>query len=96
MLLESFIDVQSFPHFVNIIMSKAQSSGSFTGKEELEISLQKFEKDLKEACQERDKALQELKRLKQHLLEKVLYPSNSILFCRIRHHFFFFQIWHVC
>lgn len=47
------------------------SSGSFPGKEEMELSLQKLDKDLKETRRERDKALQELGRLKQHLLEKV-------------------------
>ena len=47
------------------------SSRSFPGKEEMELSLQKLDKDLKETRRERDKALQELGRLKQHLLEKV-------------------------
>ncbi|KAK6260618.1 hypothetical protein SCA6_015092 [Theobroma cacao] len=47
------------------------SSGCFPGKKEMELSLQKLEDDLKETCRERDKALQELTRLKQHLLEKV-------------------------
>lgn len=37
----------------------------------MEQSLQKLETDLKETRRERDKARQELKRLKQHLLEKV-------------------------
>lgn len=50
---------------------KVDSSKSFPGKEEMELSLQKFDSDLKVARHERDKALQELKRLKQHLLEKV-------------------------
>lgn len=47
-------------------------SKSFPGKEEMEISLQKLSKDLKETQREKDKAVQELTRLKQHLLEKVL------------------------
>lgn len=51
------------------------SSESFPGKEEMEQSLQKLEKDLKETCSERDKALQELTRLKQHLIEKVISSS---------------------
>lgn len=51
-------------------LNEVNSSGSFPGKEEMQISLQQVERDLKEACQERDKALQELTRLKQHLLEK--------------------------
>uniref|UniRef100_A0A2P2JXR4 Structural maintenance of chromosome 1 protein n=1 Tax=Rhizophora mucronata TaxID=61149 RepID=A0A2P2JXR4_RHIMU len=40
-------------------------------KEELELSLQKMERDLKETQREKDKALQQLARLKQHLLDKV-------------------------
>lgn len=44
---------------------------AFPGKKEMQQSLQKLEKDLKETVQARDKALQELNRLKQHLLEKV-------------------------
>lgn len=40
--------------------------------EERELLLQKLEKDLKDTCRERDKAVQELTRLKQHLLEKVV------------------------
>ena len=53
-------------------MQPVDSSESFPGKEEMEKSLQKFDKDLKEMRLERDKALQELSRLKQHLLEKVI------------------------
>ena len=52
-----------------------QVLGSFPGKEELESSLKKLEKNLKETSREKDKALQQLNRLKQHLLEKVLYPE---------------------
>ena len=52
---------------------------SFPGKDELEQSLQKVEKDLKETRKERDKALQELARLKQHLLDKV--SSGTSLVC---------------
>lgn len=48
-------------------------SESFPGKEEMERSLQKLSKDLKATQRDRDKALQELSRLKQHLLEKVIY-----------------------
>jgi hypothetical protein len=46
-------------------------SESFPGKEEMERSLQKLSNDLKETRRDRDKALQELSRLKQHLLEQV-------------------------
>lgn len=62
-----FINLFAFFFF----SQKVDSSGSFPGKEELELSLQKLEKDLKEMCTERDKALQELARLKQSLLEMV-------------------------
>lgn len=62
-------------HYVtNILMLKVQSSGAFPGKEEMESSLRKLEKDLKEACREKEKTLQQLNRLKQHLLEKVVCP----------------------
>lgn len=44
----------------------------------MEKSLQKLEIDLNEMRKERDKALQELNRLKQHLLEKVISPSSSL------------------
>jgi hypothetical protein len=37
----------------------------------MELSLQNLDKELKETRHERDKALQELTRLKLHLLEKV-------------------------
>ena len=39
----------------------------------MERSLQNLSKDLKETQQDRDKVVQELNRLKQHLLEKVLF-----------------------
>ncbi|EOX95844.1 GRIP-related ARF-binding domain-containing protein 1 isoform 1 [Theobroma cacao] len=54
------------------------SSGCFPGKKEMELSLQKLEDDLKETCRERDKALQELTRLKQHLLEKESEESEKM------------------
>ena len=63
-----------FFHVSFFFHQKVDSSGSFPGKKEMELSLQKMEKDLKETCCERDKALQELARLKQHLLEKVAGP----------------------
>lgn len=55
------------------------SSKSFPEKEEMERSFQKLSKDLKETQHERDKALQQLTRLKQHLLEKVSF--FVLLFC---------------
>ncbi|CAM8997760.1 unnamed protein product [Rhodiola kirilowii] len=54
------------------------SSGSYPEKEEMERSLQMLEKDLKEARKERDKALQQLNRLKQHLLEKESEESEKM------------------
>ncbi|OMP06255.1 putative Structural maintenance of chromosome 1 protein [Corchorus capsularis] len=58
--------------------NKMDSLGSFPGKNEMELSLQKLEKDLKETCHQRDKALQELARLKQHLLEKESEESEKM------------------
>lgn len=62
-------------HIMNMHISilKVQLSEKFPGKEEMELSIKKLEKDLKEVCRERDKALQELTRLKQHLLDKVTF-----------------------
>ncbi|GAB2245073.1 hypothetical protein Droror1_Dr00000566 [Drosera rotundifolia] len=60
---------------------KLQHGDSFEGsaaKEELEKSLRLFEKDLKEAHRQRDKALQELARLKQHLLDKESEESEKM------------------
>ncbi|KAL8136398.1 hypothetical protein V2J09_002399 [Rumex salicifolius] len=51
---------------------------SFPGKEELESTLQKLEKDLKETRRQRDKASQELARLKQHLLQKESEESEKM------------------
>lgn len=55
-----------------------EMSSTFPGKEEMEKSIQHLEKELKGAYQERDKALQELKRLKQHLLDKELEESDKM------------------
>ena len=55
------------------------SSIGFAERVEMERSLQKLSKDLKETQRERDKALQQLARLKQHLLEKVSFAV--LLFC---------------
>ncbi|KAL3517227.1 hypothetical protein ACH5RR_024129 [Cinchona calisaya] len=61
--LEERRDTSAYKHQI-------ESSEGLPGKEEMELSLQKLEKDLKETRRERDKALQELNRLKQHLLDK--------------------------
>ncbi|XP_055817194.1 golgin candidate 4 isoform X2 [Solanum dulcamara] len=50
----------------------------FPEKEEMKRSLQNLENELKEARQGRDKAQQELKRLKQHLLEKEMEESEKM------------------
>uniref|UniRef100_A0A6N2MDP2 GRIP domain-containing protein n=2 Tax=Salix viminalis TaxID=40686 RepID=A0A6N2MDP2_SALVM len=47
-------------------------------KEEMELLLQKLEGDLKETRHEKDKALQQLARLKQHLLEKESEESEKM------------------
>ncbi|KAJ7962477.1 Golgin candidate 4 [Quillaja saponaria] len=54
------------------------SSRSSPGKEDMEQSIQKLNKDLSEARRERDKALQQLTRLKQHLLEKESEDSEKM------------------
>lgn len=58
--------------------SDRESMGGFPGKEEMELSLQKLERDFKDACRERDKATQELNRLKQHLLDKEFEESEKM------------------
>ncbi|XP_062155719.1 golgin candidate 3 isoform X2 [Alnus glutinosa] len=59
-------------------LNEEDSSGSFPGKEQMELSLQNLDKELKETRHERDKALQELTRLKQHLLEKESEESEKM------------------
>ncbi|KAI3699316.1 hypothetical protein L2E82_43548 [Cichorium intybus] len=44
----------------------------------MESSLEKLEKHIKETSHERDKALQQLNRLKQHLLEKESEDSEKM------------------
>ncbi|XP_077251381.1 golgin candidate 4-like isoform X1 [Tasmannia lanceolata] len=58
--------------------SEAHSSETFPGKEEMSASILMLENALKDACLERDKALQELARLKQHLLDKELEESDKM------------------
>lgn len=59
-------------------LKKVHSLGNFPGKEELELNLQKLESNLKEANQGKDKALQQLARLKQHLLDKESEDSEKM------------------
>ncbi|KAL2336091.1 hypothetical protein Fmac_010537 [Flemingia macrophylla] len=53
-------------------------SKSFPEKEEMERSIQKLSEDLKETQRDRDKAVQELGRLKQHLLQKESEESDKM------------------
>ncbi|KAK6162253.1 hypothetical protein DH2020_002094 [Rehmannia glutinosa] len=59
-------------------MNEVEPMQASPGKEELQQSLRKLEKDLKETRHERDKALQQLNRLKQHLLEKESEESEKM------------------
>ncbi|KAA8516109.1 hypothetical protein F0562_019288 [Nyssa sinensis] len=61
-----------------ILNETEQTLGSFPGKEEMELSLLKLEKNLKETCREKDRAIQELNRLKQHLLDKESEESEKM------------------
>lgn len=47
----------------------------------MELSLQKLDNEIKEIRCERDKAIQQLARLKQHLLEKVSCSSKVFFIC---------------
>ncbi|KAL0724574.1 hypothetical protein Bca4012_039173 [Brassica carinata] len=51
---------------------------TFPGKEKMEQSCREWKADLKETQRKRDKARQELKRLKQHLLEKEMEESEKM------------------
>ncbi|CAN1237480.1 Golgin candidate 4 [Linum grandiflorum] len=62
----------------NIVLKVIDSSGSFPEKKELEASLQKMERDLGEARSDKERALHELNRLKQHLLEKESEESEKM------------------
>lgn len=73
-----------------ISSKKVKLSEGFPEREEMELSLQKLDKDLKETRSERDKALQELARLKQHLLEKVAFQYFQLMISYI------FQICVIC
>ncbi|KAL1360515.1 hypothetical protein HN51_005915 [Arachis hypogaea] len=53
-------------------------SKSFPEKEDMERSIEKLSKDLKETQKQRDKAVHELTRLKQHLLEKESEESEKM------------------
>ncbi|OIT07370.1 PREDICTED: golgin candidate 4 isoform X3 [Nicotiana attenuata] len=62
----------------NGITEKVHPLEVFPEKEEMKRSLQNLENELKETRRERDKALLELKRLKQHLLEKEMEESEKM------------------
>uniref|UniRef100_A0A6M2ELY7 GRIP domain-containing protein n=1 Tax=Populus davidiana TaxID=266767 RepID=A0A6M2ELY7_9ROSI len=57
---------------------KVDSTTTSPRKEEVELLLQKLERDLQQTCHEKDKALRELARLKQHLLEKESEESEKM------------------
>lgn len=62
------------PRFLDKNISKLNE-----GKiEEMEVSMRKLEETLEHTSKERDKALQELDRLKQHLLDKELEDSDKM------------------
>ncbi|KAL1329077.1 hypothetical protein AAHE18_12G014900 [Arachis hypogaea] len=65
----------------NVLSSASQMSDpskSFPEKEEMERSIQKLNKDLMDTQREKEKAVQELTRLKQHLLEKEAEESEKM------------------
>ncbi|XP_058096116.1 golgin candidate 4 isoform X3 [Magnolia sinica] len=59
-------------------LNEAHASENLLGKEDMSQSVLSLTKALKDACRERDKALQELARLKQHLLDKELEESDKM------------------
>lgn len=63
---------------INSISEKVHPMEIFPEKEEMKKSLQNLENELKETRRGRDKAQQELKRLKQHLLEKEMEESEKM------------------
>ncbi|KAL5989174.1 hypothetical protein ACLOJK_010064 [Asimina triloba] len=62
----------------NLDSHEALASGNFPGKEDMSKSIESLTEDFEVACRERDKALQELARLKQHLLDKELEESDKM------------------
>ncbi|WOG90516.1 hypothetical protein DCAR_0209760 [Daucus carota subsp. sativus] len=66
------------PEKSNTLSNSVNESRDFPGKEEMELSIRKMARDLKDACREKEKALQQLNRLKQHLLEKESEESEKM------------------
>ncbi|KAG6427181.1 hypothetical protein SASPL_111421 [Salvia splendens] len=66
----------SFQHDLSSL--KDEKYKGLLEKEEMQKSLHKLENDLKQACMQKDKALQELNRLKQHLLDKESEESEKM------------------
>ncbi|KAL4204026.1 hypothetical protein AMTRI_Chr01g107660 [Amborella trichopoda] len=58
--------------------NEVQPSDKMLGPDGLTISQREWDQTLKAACGERDKALQELARLKQHLIDKELEESEKM------------------
>lgn len=75
---KSLVVAETLTKHPNNLNEKVEPSASFPGREEMELSLQKLDKEIKETQRERDKALQELARLKQHLLEKESEESEKM------------------
>lgn len=75
---KSSVVAESLTKHPNNLNERVEPSASFPGKEEMELSLQKLNKEIKETQCERDKALQELTRLKQHLIQKESEESEKM------------------
>ncbi|CAN1309089.1 Golgin candidate 4 [Linum perenne] len=77
--LEAALEKSTKSSVENIVPDRmVDPSISFPEKKELEASLQKLERDLREARSDKERALQELNRLKQHLLEKESEESEKM------------------
>lgn len=74
---EVYINDSDASHNPSNKSNEAYTSVNMPGKE-LPLSELKLDKALNDACRERDKALQELARLKQHLLDKELEESDKM------------------
>ncbi|CAL0308444.1 unnamed protein product [Lupinus luteus] len=62
----------------SMINTMPDPSQNFPGKEDMERSIQRLSKELMETQRDKDKILQELTRLKQHLLEKESEETEKI------------------
>ncbi|XP_047315621.1 golgin candidate 4-like isoform X2 [Impatiens glandulifera] len=62
----------------NSNLKEVKEAGSLSENKEAELTVRTMEKELKETRKQRDKALQQLNRLKQHLLEKESEESEKM------------------